>query len=1075
MKKILLSLMLIVTIVFMAGFNSRAYTLVNLKKADGTTNVTYRGSSTVVQIPDSYALTTTEFRAAWVSTFVSDISQYTTESAWKAEVATVLRVFKEYNLNAMIFHIRTHNNALYDSDLNPIASWWSRVDFDTFDPLEYLIDECHKAGIEFHAWMNPYRISTNTTDINAASKNGQFLGESLPANNIARDPKNLIKGSSGVILNPGLQVVRDFIVDTCMEVVEKYDVDAIHFDDYFYISGTEDADTFADNNPTNLSLANWRRHQVDLFIEQLHDEMTDFNIKNNRAVQLGISPSGIYKNGNGSITSGSNTAGFAHYGDYLYSDTYKWAKEGWIDYLLPQSYWGFEHPAAGYADVMDWWNMAMASTDCLLYSGIGVYMADSSSNTYSWQTNMKELTNQITYLTKLENVQGYSFYSFKYLKNAYNDKTSKSVTQINNAEKAGCFDNVPLVPEIKNMTPIRLSAVKDFVQDGNTLTWTKSEQAKAYVIYRSKTDLTYDVSEIVDIIGHSSETVTWTDSTSGAYNYGVKPLSRTNTLGLGTSPSVGDNPSFDILTDNSDSSDLNGTEVTENGGNALGTTIQVGYTRCVFLSDDAPSSSRLDYKFTSSNEGVATISQYGTITAIAPGKTTIRAEYKANVNRWSEIEIHVYEEKGTLFTVTFKDNDGSILKTDVVSKGKDATAPKVSDKVVDGYYYTFTGWDKTFTNIQNNLEVRAQYKVDASVYTVKFVNYDGTILKTEYVQKGNAATPPANPTKPSTTYYEFVFSGWDQDYTSITGNVTINAKFKMVEKDVEKFTVTFYDYDNKVLSTQEVKIGKDASAPSNPTRPSNAEYRYEFIGWDQEFTNVKKDLEIHALYKATKQKYLVTFADVDGNILKEEMVEYGMAASAPTAPIKEGYTFIGWSEDINKVVKSMRVTPLYEEITDTKYITYIFIGRLGETISSITIEEGAEVNMPDAPKYDGYEFVKWDKEVEGETIVYTAVYNEIVVEYTVTFKDSEGNVLKTEKVKAGASATSPTAPTKEGYEFTGWDKDFSNIQGDLEVTAQYQEVVQDDDKSGCKKDLSIVIVSLTALFSVSILILKREK
>ena len=95
MKKILISMVLILTMIFMVGFKSNAYTLVNLKKADGTTNVTYRGSSTVVKIPDSYELTTTEFRAAWVSTFVSDIDQYKSEQAWKNEVASVLKVFKE--------------------------------------------------------------------------------------------------------------------------------------------------------------------------------------------------------------------------------------------------------------------------------------------------------------------------------------------------------------------------------------------------------------------------------------------------------------------------------------------------------------------------------------------------------------------------------------------------------------------------------------------------------------------------------------------------------------------------------------------------------------------------------------------------------------------------------------------------------------------------------------------------------------------------------------------------------------------------------------------------------------------
>ena len=386
-KTITLLILSMLTIFFFS-FKTDAYELVNLEKVSGG-NVTYRGTSTVVKVPNKYELKGTDFRGAWVTPFVGDTTAYYDEASWKAEVAEVLEVFDYYNLNAMIFHVRTHNNALYDSELNPIARWFSNANFDEFDPLEYLIEECHKAGIEFHAWMNPYRISTATTDIQEAMNEGQYLGEKTPSINPARFAGNLISGKTGVILNPGLPKVRDFIVDTCMEVVEKYDVDAIHFDDYFYISGSVDDDTYLKYNPKGLKLADWRREQVNLFIEQLHDSIYKFNKENNKAVQIGISPSGIYKNGNGSIESGSNTAGFAHYGDYLYSDTYKWAKEEWIDYLLPQSYWAFEHKTAGYADVMDWWNRAFEGLDCLLYSGIGIYMANESGNTYSWKNNLQ--------------------------------------------------------------------------------------------------------------------------------------------------------------------------------------------------------------------------------------------------------------------------------------------------------------------------------------------------------------------------------------------------------------------------------------------------------------------------------------------------------------------------------------------------------------------------------------------------------------------------------------------------------------------------------------------------------------
>ena len=528
-KKILLVILFLVVLVNVS-FSSKAYTLVDLGSTKGG-NVTYRGSSTVVQVPDQYEAGKTEFRAAWVSLFVSDMKSYTNESDWKKEVKSVLEVFKYYNLNTMIFHVRTHNNALYKSKLNPIATWFQNADFDTFDPLAYLIDECHKAGIEFHAWMNPYRISTLTTDINEAVENGQYLGGRVPSTNPARYAGNLINGSSGVILNPGLPKVRDFIVDTCMEVIENYDVDAIHFDDYFYISGTNDTETYNAYNPKGLSKADWRREQVNLFIEALHDAMTEYNTKNNKAVQLGISPSGIYKNGNGSVASGSNTNGFAHYGDYLYSDTYKWAKEGWIDYLLPQSYWAFEHPSAGYADVMSWWNKAFAGLDCLLYSGIGLYMAD--GNNYSWTSNTQELTNQLKYLMTLENVSGYSIYSFKYVRSAYKGGMEKSAQQIRNAEKAGCFADVVLYPEIDNMKPISVEKVEDLKLTDNVLTWKTNPEAKGYAVYASEDEITFDESEIVALIGSVSDIVEYKSTLGEGYKYGVRAISKTNTLGEG--------------------------------------------------------------------------------------------------------------------------------------------------------------------------------------------------------------------------------------------------------------------------------------------------------------------------------------------------------------------------------------------------------------------------------------------------------------------------------------------------------------------------------------------------------------
>ena len=171
-------------------------------------DLTYRGSSEKVYKLSEYNYPTNQLRAVWVTVFAGDISRYTSETQFKQMMNNVLDDMDKMGMNAIVFHVRTHNNALYQSSLNPLASWWSGVDFDVFDPLEWLIYECHQRGIEFHAWLNPYRIS-------ADGSNSQYAAEALPAVNPANDENNLIKVGNNVIFDPGIPEVRDFIVDTC--------------------------------------------------------------------------------------------------------------------------------------------------------------------------------------------------------------------------------------------------------------------------------------------------------------------------------------------------------------------------------------------------------------------------------------------------------------------------------------------------------------------------------------------------------------------------------------------------------------------------------------------------------------------------------------------------------------------------------------------------------------------------------------------------------------------------------------------------------------------------------------------
>src|SRR5690606_2651549 len=301
-------------------------------------------------------------RAVWMTPLVGELPGNVTESVWKNQFLNeTFPILEYYKFNTIIIHFRSHNNALYKSTLSPKASWFTNVNFNTFDPMAWLIEEAHNRGIEVHAWLNPYRVASGSTDLM------QYKSGTIPSANPQNNTANLLSYNGATILNPGLPAVRSFFADVVEEIITQYDVDGIHFDDYFYINlganGATSGDTTILSEPDQAtfvtygagynttsatSKADWRRHQVNLMVEMIHDRIKTYNTTHNKHIQFGIAPTGIYKNGNGvvtydangnAITTGSATNGQAHYSSYLFADSLKWINEGWIDYMMPQSYW----------------------------------------------------------------------------------------------------------------------------------------------------------------------------------------------------------------------------------------------------------------------------------------------------------------------------------------------------------------------------------------------------------------------------------------------------------------------------------------------------------------------------------------------------------------------------------------------------------------------------------------------------------------------------------------------------------------------------------------------------------------
>ena len=368
------------------------------------------------------------------------------------------------------------------------------------------------------------------------------------------------------------------------------------------------------------------------------------------------------------------------------------------------------------------------------------------------------------------------------------------------------------------------------------------------------------------------------------------------------------------------------------------------------------------------------------------------------------------------YTVKFFDKDNNqIGATQTVNYGGNATAPTAP--AVTGY--TFAGWDKSYSNVTEDLIVTATYTINT--YTVKFFDKDNNqIGTTQTVNYGGNATAP---TAPAVTGY--TFAGWDKSYSNVTEDLIVTATYT-----INTYTVTFKNWNGDVLKTQSVAYGSAATEPTVPARAG-----YTFTGWDADFSNVTGDVVATATFSTNA--YSVTFKDWNGDVLKSQNVAYGNSATAPATPTRTGYTFAGWDKSYSNVTEDLVVTATY---TINTYTVKFFDKDNNQIGTTQTVNYGGNATAPTAPAVTGYTFAGWDKSYSNvtEDLVVTATYT--INTYTVTFKNWNGDVLSTQTVDYGAGATEPTVPAREGYEFIGWDKTFNNVMSDMIIIAQYEEL-----------------------------------
>ncbi len=414
-----------------------------------------------------------EVRACWVASIGNldyPSSMGLSVASMKSEIDAIIENCRLYGLNTVFFQVRPNGDALYNSEVFPWSIYLTgkqgKAPADGFDPLAYFVKAAHNAEIELHAWINPYRIGS-----------GSKVWEGLSADNPAvLHPEYTITSETGVYYDPGLPEARKLILSGVTELVRNYDIDGIHFDDYFYpydLTGFDDSTTYAKYG-NGLSLADFRRNSVDQLVESVYKEIKSINSE----VQFGISPFGIWAN-KWIDPAGSDTRGMSSYAA-IFSDSKKWVEEGWLDYICPQIYWTNQHTAAPFDVLVDWWDELCTRHNMPLYIGMALYKVGEGEVGFEDGSVMGD---QLRYASVKRSYAGHCFFRYGLLSENPKGALTSILDYYEQSEKTVEVNTVEFL-QLKQANELKITAPQNgatFQGGGVSVTGTVSPGASVTV------------------------------------------------------------------------------------------------------------------------------------------------------------------------------------------------------------------------------------------------------------------------------------------------------------------------------------------------------------------------------------------------------------------------------------------------------------------------------------------------------------------------------------------------------------------------------------------------------------------